>query len=124
MDDQTPAATKQDKKKRPTAATKKTLWAFPKNTLEVAISVARAIEDKNAGNPMRASDLVKAVGYKQATDWRFLYLLRSANQYGLVSGTPSTSIELTKQGQDIVAPSSPGQRANALLAAFRNVKDF
>lgn len=124
MDDQTPAATKQDKKKRPTAATKKTLWTFPKNTLEVAISVARAIEEKNAGNPMRASDLVKAVGYKQATDWRFLDLLRSANQYGLVSGTPSTSIELTKQGQDIVAPSSPGQRANALLAAFRNVKDF
>jgi hypothetical protein len=127
MDDQTPptgTAPKRAKKTKPAATAKKTPWTFPKNNLEDAIQVARAIEEKNAGNPMRASDLVKAVGYKQATDWRFLDLLRSANQYGLVYGTPSTSIELTKQGQDIVAPSSPGQRANALLAAFRNVKDF
>jgi hypothetical protein len=96
----------------------------PKNSLEDAIRVAKAIEEKNAGNPMRAPDLASAVGFRQASDWRFLDLLRSANQYGLVAGTPSTSISLTKLGQDVVAPSSPGQRANALLAAFRNVKDF
>ena len=27
-------------------------WTFPKNQLEDAIRVARAIEEKNAGNPM------------------------------------------------------------------------
>jgi hypothetical protein len=129
VDDETPptkvAPKRVRKGNRAAAATaKKTPWTFPKNSLEDAIKAARAIEDKNAGNPMPVSDLVKAVGYKQAIDWRFLDLLRSANQYGIVSGTPSTSIELTPRGQDIVAPSSPGQRANALLAAFRNVKDF
>ena len=104
---------------------KGTPWTFPKNTLEDAIRVAQAIEEKNAGNPMYAPDLAVAVGFKQATDWRFGDLLRSANQYALVSGTgPSASISLTSLGQDIVAPSSPSQRAEALLAAFRSVSDF
>jgi hypothetical protein len=99
-------------------------WSFPKNNLEDAIRVAQAIEEKNAGNPMRAADLAVAVGFRQPNDWRFLDLLRSANQYGLVTGTPSTSITLAKLGQDIVAPSSRSQRSDALLIAFRKVKDF
>lgn len=100
-------------------------WTFPKNTLEDAIAVARAIEDKNAGNPMPAQDVAVAVGFRQATDWRLLDLLRSANQYGLTTGTsPSSPVHLAKIGQDVVAPSSPSQRSDALLAAFRNVKDF
>jgi hypothetical protein len=100
-------------------------WTFPKNTLEDAIAIAKAIEEKNAGNPIPAQDLAVAVGFRQAQDWRFLDLLRSANQYGLVTGTGSAaSIHLAKLGQDVVAPSSPSQRAEALLAAFRSVKDF
>src|SRR6266850_958055 len=83
-------------------------WTFPKNTLEDAIAIPKAIEEKNAGNPMPAADLAKAVGFKQANDWRFLDLLRSANQYGLVSGTgAAAAIHLAKFGQDIVAPGSP-----------------
>jgi len=101
-------------------------WTFPKNTLESAITIAKAIEDKNAGNPMPAQELVVAVGFRLASDWRFLDLLRSANLYGLVSGTgaSNSSISLTQLGQDVVAPSSPSQRSTALLAAFRNVRDF
>lgn len=100
-------------------------WTFPKNTLEEAIKVAKAIEEKNAGNPMRAADLARAVGYRQASDWRFLDLLRSANQYGLVSGSGKTAnISLERLGQDIVAPSSPQQRQLALLGAFRSVVEF
>lgn len=100
-------------------------WTFPKNTLEDAIGIAKAIEEKNAGNPMPARDLAVAVGFRQSTDWRFLDLLRSANQYGLIEGSgANASISLAKIGQDVVAPSSPQQRAEALLAAFRNVKDF
>ena len=119
-----PPKTRKIKAIKKPAKGKKKPWTFPRNTLEDTIRVARAIEEKNAGNPMRAADLVQAVGYRLANDWRFLDLLRSANQYDLVAGTPSTSISLTRQGQDIVAPSSPGQRATALLNAFRNVKDF
>jgi len=29
-------------------------WTFPKNTLEDAIRIPKAIEEKNAGNPMPA----------------------------------------------------------------------
>jgi hypothetical protein len=122
-----PLKRKPTKKQRAEKATtaKGTPWTFPKNTLEDAIRIAKAIEDKNAGNPMPAPDLAVAVGFRQSSDWRFLDLLRSANQYGLVSGTgASASISLTKLGQDVVAPSSPSQRSEALLAAFRSVKDF
>src|SRR5205807_8616832 len=66
-----------------------------------------------------------AVGFRQPQDWRFLDLLRSANQYGLVTGTgASASIHLTTLGQDVVAPRSPAQRSKGLLAAFHSVKDF
>jgi hypothetical protein len=100
-------------------------WTFPKNPLEDAIRIAQAIEEKNAGNPMPAKDIAVAVGFRQPRDWRFLDLLRSASQYGLVTGTGlAASVHLTKLGRDVVAPSSPGQRSEALLAAFRTVKDF
>lgn len=100
-------------------------WTFPKNSLEDAIGVAKAIEEKNAGNPMPAQDVAVAVGFRQASDWRFLDLLRSANQYGLVTGSGATAtVHLTQLGQDVVAPGSPSQRSEALLRAFRSVKEF
>jgi hypothetical protein len=98
-------------------------WTFPKNTLEDAIRIPKAIEEKNAGNPMPSADLARAVGYRLANDWRFLDLIRSADQYGLVERTGG-NVSLTKLGQDVVAPSSPTQRSEALLTAFRSVKDF
>jgi hypothetical protein len=98
-------------------------WTFPKNTLEDAIRIPKEIEEKNAGNPMPVDNLATAVGFRLANDWRFLDLLRSADQYGLVERTGG-SVSLTKLSQDVVAPSSPGQRSEALLTAFRSVKDF
>jgi hypothetical protein len=100
-------------------------WTFPKNTLEDSIKIARAVEEQNAGNPMRPDMLAKAVGYNSTSDWRFLDLLRSANQYGLVTGSGKISpVSLTEIGQDVVAPSSPSARPKALQRAFRNVEDF
>jgi hypothetical protein len=100
-------------------------WTFPKNTLEEAIKVSKAVEEKNAGNPMHAGDLAKALGYRQSSDWRFLDLVRSANLYGLVTGSGKTAkISVEKLGQDIVAPSSPQQRQEALFAAFHKVPEF
>lgn len=107
------------------STTKGQAWTFPKNPLEEAIRVPMQIEEKNAGNPMPASLLAKAVGYHQPNDWRFLELLRSANQYGLVSGTGArATVQMEKLGQDIVIPASPHDRQKALLAAFNNVPDF
>jgi hypothetical protein len=42
-------------------------WTFSKNTLEDAIRIPKAIEEKNAGNPMEASLLARAVGFKQSS---------------------------------------------------------
>jgi len=114
-----------EKKSRPNVDAAKRIWTFPKNSLEDAIRVAKAIEDKNAGNPTPAKDLAIAVGFRLPQDWRFLDLLRSANQYGLVDGSGiAASVRLTALGQDVIAPSSPAQRSQGLLNAFRNVKDF
>jgi hypothetical protein len=100
-------------------------WSFPKVPLEEAIRIPRAIDDKFGGNPAPAQELARAVGFRQSKDWRFLDILRAANQYGLVSGTGATArVALEPIGQDIVAPSSPKDRQEALRRAFRNVEDF
>jgi hypothetical protein len=100
-------------------------WTFPKNTLEESIKIARSIEEQNAGNPMRPEMLAKAVGYNSLADWRFLDLLRSANQYGLVTGSgKKTPVGLTDLARDVVAPSSPAARPRALRECFRSVEDF
>ena len=102
-----------------------TPYRFPKSTLEEALKVAKAIDEKFAGNPTKAADLVKAVGFNKESDWRFLDLLKSAALYGLTSGTGQTgTIRLEKLGEDILSPGSSEQRQKALLAAFRNVEDF
>lgn len=118
LSSETPDSAKLSKKAPPP-------WTFPKNTLEDSIKIARAIEEQNAGNPMKPDMLSKAVGYNSTSDWRFLDLLRSANQYGLVTGSGKIStVTLTEVGQDVVAPSSPSARPKALQRAFRNVEDF
>ena len=100
-------------------------WNFPKNTLEEAIKIAQAIEEKNAGKPLEASVLVKYVGFNKSNDWRFLDLLQSANRYSLVAGAGSkATIRLEKIGESIVAPSSPAQRQQALSQAFDTVELF
>ena len=117
---------KEKPKKSPgSGTTKGAPWSFPKHTLEDALQIPKAIEDKNAGNPMSADVLAKAVGYNQSKDWRFKELLISANRYGLVSGSGSTAtVSLEKIGRDVVVPSSPEERQESLLKAFRNVADF
>lgn len=102
-----------------------TPWTFPKNTLEDAIKIARAIEEQNAGNPMKPDMLGKAVGFNSLADWRFLDLLRSAYLYGLTTSSGKMNpVGLTEIGQDVVAPSTPPARPKALMAAFRSVEDF
>lgn len=100
-------------------------WKFPKNSLEDALRVPKAIDEKFGGNPTGAADLVRAVGFNKESDWRYLDLLKSSSLYGLTSGTGSTaSVKLEQLGEDILSPGSSDQRQKALLAAFRNVSDF
>jgi len=103
----------------------RTAWTFPQNTLETAIKLIQQIEEKYAGKPTEAENLVKLAGYNKPNDWRFLVLLRSCNQYGLTTGAGEKAVvSLTPLAQDILAPSSPAQRQKALLQTFHNVDLF
>jgi hypothetical protein len=117
-------ASKAKPTKPKSAKTAPAQWTFPKNKLEEAIKVARAIEEQNAGNPMKPDMLAKAVGFPKM-DWRFGDILKSANLYGLVNGTGAISpVSLTDIGRDVVSPSSASARPAALLNAFRSVDQF
>lgn len=99
-------------------------WDFPQMSLEEAIYVARAISDFNALRPMKADQLARVFGYS-ASSPSFQKRLRSANQYGIVSGLGvNAEVSLTQIGLDIVAPTSPDQRQSALLKAFSTVDLF
>jgi hypothetical protein len=100
-------------------------WTFPRHPLEDALRIARTLEDKFAGKPTPAEDLARGLGFNRADDWRFLEPLRSANQYGLVSGSGARStVEMAPIGVNLVAPSDPTQRRRALQEAFNNVELF
>lgn len=100
-------------------------WNFPQNTLEEAIKVIQQIDEKYAGKKTRAVDIVKLVGFNKVTDWRFKNLLRSANLYGLTTGTGEKAlIEPTPLSADILSPQAPAQRQSALLKAFQSVELF
>ena len=119
------ADTKNAQSKKKTGSSKGKPWTFPKNTLEDAIKVAKVIEDRNAGKPTKAVDTARELGFNRASDWRFLELLRSANQYGLVSGSgANATIRLESIGEDIVAPGTSSQRQEALLRAVQAVQEF
>lgn len=113
-----------EKKEKAVEDSKWKQWTFPKNTLEDSIRILKVIEDKNAGNPMRAQDLRTALGFS-SSDWRFLDLLKSANLYGLVDGSGNKSVvRIEKAGQEILTPANSNERKEALLKAFKNVEDF
>lgn len=125
MSKKTAAVKKKEKKAQAKAVGVLAPWKFPQNTLEEALRVAKAIDEKFAGNPTKADDLVKAVGYNKENDWRYLNLLKSSTLYGLTSGTGAAAIVKIEQlGEDILSPGTSDQRQKALLEAFRKVEDF
>jgi hypothetical protein len=101
------------------------LWDFPKQSLEEAIEITKAIDEKYAGNQVDADDVAKAIGYSKAEDWRFRELLKSANLYGIVEGSGAkATVKLTELGSSIVSPTSPTVRQKALLDSFLTVDQF
>jgi len=90
---------------------------FPKHTLEQALVVVNAIQDKNAGKPMRRLFVADAIGRKPSSS-EFKYLLSSSFKYGLTEGTEkSEHIDFTPLGQSIAKPRSPEERIAKLQEA-------
>ena len=117
------AKSKPTKKAKGEGKVDRAAWTFPQNTLETAIKLIQQVEEKYAGKPTKAEDLVKLAGFNKPNDWRFLVLLRSCGQYGLTTGAGEKAVvSLTPLAQDILAPSSPSQRQKALLQTFLAVR--
>jgi hypothetical protein len=120
-EDESHAVEKQIKKKVDNNAS----WNFPKQTLEEALEIPKAIEEIYASNPVEAEDLAKAVGFNKSEDWRFREQLRSANMYGLVDGSGAkVTVNITELGSNIVSPISSTIRQKALMDAFLKVDLF
>jgi hypothetical protein len=88
---------------------------FPRNSLQEAIKIPKAIWDSNAGNPFAIGDLAEKVGYSPMSG-SFRELIRSSTRYGLTEGSwqhdITKTISLSTLGSSIVAPSA-GEDMNA-----------
>ena len=77
---------------------------FPKHTLQEAIEIPAAIQEKNAGKSMKRILLADAVGRKP-TSSEFKHLLSSSFKYGLTEGTEKAEyISLTQLGLALTKP--------------------
>lgn len=86
---------------------------FPNHILENALVIANAIQEENAGKPMKKLLVANAIGRKPATT-QFRDLLSSSYKYGLTLGTEKAeNIELTEIGKQITKPSSSEQELQA-----------
>ena len=93
---------------------------FPRFSLKKVLVIAQAIQDKNAGKPMKRIFVADAIGRKPASS-DFKYLLSSSFKYGLTVGTEKAEyIELTDLGQSVTKPISPQEKIKALQQAAQN----
>ena len=103
---------------------------FPKHTLTEALKVARALADKNGGQPLPPTETAIAMGLSPGSS-EFRILLSSSIKYGLTSGSyNSERVSLEEAGRNIVEPRSPeDERRSLILAAltpptFRAIYDY
>lgn len=103
---------------------------FPKHTLTEALRVARALADKNGGQPLPPTETAIAMGLSPGSS-DFRILLSSSIKYGLTSGSyNSERISLEEAGKNIVEPRSPEDERRAVISAiltpptFRAIYDY
>jgi len=97
---------------------------FPIHSLEEAVKVAKAIQDKNAGRPWKPIFIADALGIRP-TSSNFREIASSAYKYGLVDGTWAADlIGLTPLGKSLTKPVSPEQEMKARQEAVLKVDTF
>jgi len=91
---------------------------FPKHSLEEAMIIAKAIQDKNAAKPIKRLLVADAVERKP-TSPEFRDLLSSSFKYGLTLGTEKAEfIELTDLGKKLTKPLTPEMGIEAKQTAI------
>jgi hypothetical protein len=97
---------------------------YPRETLERALMVPRALKENNGGNPWPPADVATSIGLSH-TNSDFFYLAASSRDFGLTDGgRDSKLISLTEAGRDVVyAPGKVEERA-ALIKALLKVEIF
>jgi len=118
MTEKTPISTIKEK------VEKRSNRPYPAHTLEDALCVARAIQDNNAGKPMKRLLLAEAVGRTPGSS-EYRLLLSSSFKYGLTTGNEKSEyIEMTPLGISIIKPTSDQERQTSYNKATLNPEFF
>jgi hypothetical protein len=97
---------------------------YPRIALEKVVAVARAIKEKNGGNPWQAAQVAAVLGVSPK-GVAFTYHLLSSKKFGLTEGTNSDGqVTLTDLGRELVYSGSPEEELKAKRAAFLKVDIF
>jgi len=97
---------------------------YPKNSLNDALKIAKAIKDHGAGKPYDRLDLAKALNCSPA-GWIFRSLITSSHRYGLTTGSyKAKQIALTPLGASIMYPKDTQEQADGLKKALFNIPVF
>jgi len=97
---------------------------YPRVPLEKAIAVARAIKEKNGGNPWPASEVANVLGVS-AKGVGFTYSLLSSKKFGLTEGTSARGqVSLTELGRKLVYSGTAEEELGAKRNAFLSVPIF
>jgi hypothetical protein len=86
---------------------KRVVRPFPKHTLQEALKVVEAIQNKNNGNPMKTVFLAQSLDLSP-TSTNFRDITSSAYKYGLTQGTWNVDkVALTPLGNALTKPTDP-----------------
>lgn len=97
---------------------------FPDHTLQEALVVAKAIQDKNAGKPWKPIFVAEAIKIKP-TSSNFRTITSAAFKYGLTQGVWNAQlIQLTPLGKSITKPVDPKQEMKDKQKAVLNIEVF
>jgi hypothetical protein len=97
---------------------------FPIHTIEEALKVAKAIQDKNAGKPWKPLFIAEALGIKPGSS-NFRDITSSSYKYGLTDGTWNAEhISLTPLGRSLTKPTDLQQELRDKQDAVLKIEVF
>ncbi len=97
---------------------------YPRVPLEKAIEVAKALKEKNGGNPWPAEQIANVLQLSPKSGG-FQYYLLGSKKFGLTEGTSlNGQVFLTELGKQLVYSGSPEEELRAKQGAFLKVEIF